>query len=245
MSQIPGQYTENQDNLDHISEIRYYTPAETASFCGISTTQLFFWEQSFPNLKSNKSDSGRRRFKKAHMMCILEIKRLLFQEGLAINEAIFRMTGSYPKSARKHSAKTYIDFDPHLRPITQNYIVNVCDVHPMTARKYMKERKAPPMACKLLSLYSNGRVLPDSWKQCFINHRGKLEFHDIGEVCENEVLNMQWMKNLHRSHVDTLQKSLANANARIAQLEQCLTEAREQLGDQPAANDQERTHVKT
>jgi len=66
-----------------------------------------------------------------------------------------------------------------------------------------------------------------------------LELHKIGEVCEDEVLNAQWLANLARNGQYLIPRELDQANERIALLEGCLDSARAELGEQPAANDRE------
>jgi DNA-binding transcriptional MerR regulator len=55
--------------------------------CQLTDTQpyvLRFWESEFPQLAPNKSRSGQRLYRKKDIDLVLEIKRLLYQEGFTI-----------------------------------------------------------------------------------------------------------------------------------------------------------------
>ena len=103
--------------------------------------------------------------------------------------------------------------------------METCGVHEKTALRYLRERKAPDMACKLLDLYGRGRVLPESGNHCFINQSGNLEIYQVGEISMSEITNTQWAKQLYKSHTRTLEQELEKAKAQIKRLEHFLAEA--------------------
>jgi len=96
---------------------------------------------------------------------------------------------------------------------------------------------APYLACRLIDLHQRGRILPERWKHSFINFRDQLEFYQIGEVSEDEVLNAQWLVSLAENNQRSIQRQLNQANERIAQLLECLDAAQSEMGQVLAAND--------
>ena len=232
------QSLEIPESIQSISENRYHTVHEVAQLCGVSASQARYWEERFSNLRPRKGKGNRRFYLKKHMLIILMIKHLLKREHLTIDQAIEYFTGKPVKKKIKRPTLVPLDLDySQVFRITPKFIMGVCDVTINAARRYISSRKAPSMAVKLIYLYANGRVLPDSWNHCFINALGKLEFHGVGEMSESEIVSMEWSRKLYYDQVKSLEHRLEKANQRIKQLEHCLDEANAQMGKVPAAND--------
>ncbi len=64
---------------------------EVCKLAGVQPYMLRFWGQEFPQLEAGKSRTGQRVFRKDQVELILEIKRLLFDEGLTIAGARKRL----------------------------------------------------------------------------------------------------------------------------------------------------------
>ncbi len=64
---------------------------EVCKLAGVQPYMLRFWGQEFPQLEAGKSRTGQRVFRRDQVELILEIKRLLFDEGLTIAGARKRL----------------------------------------------------------------------------------------------------------------------------------------------------------
>ena len=65
----------------------YYSISEVAQIVGVKPYVLRFWEKEFPTLKPKKNRSGNRVYQKKEIVLLLEIKRLLYEEGYTIEGA--------------------------------------------------------------------------------------------------------------------------------------------------------------
>jgi len=76
---------------------------EVCKLANVQPYMLRFWGQEFPQLEAEKSGTGQRTFRKDQVELILEIKHLLFDEGLTIAGARKRLdngnVGSKPVAA--------------------------------------------------------------------------------------------------------------------------------------------------
>jgi DNA-binding transcriptional MerR regulator len=62
----------------------YFKIGDVARICGVEAYVLRFWETQFPQLKPNKSGTGQRLYRRRDVELVLEIQRLLHQEGFTI-----------------------------------------------------------------------------------------------------------------------------------------------------------------
>ena len=62
----------------------YFKIGDVARICGVETYVLRFWETQFPQLKPNKSGTGQRLYRRRDVELVLEIKRLVHDEGYTI-----------------------------------------------------------------------------------------------------------------------------------------------------------------
>jgi DNA-binding transcriptional MerR regulator len=81
----------------------YFRIGEVARLCRLPTYVLRFWETEFPQLKPNKSSTGQRMYRRRDVENIIQIKRLLYQEGFTIAGARQQIR-TEAKSARGQSA---------------------------------------------------------------------------------------------------------------------------------------------
>lgn len=72
---------------------------EVCKMANVQPYMLRFWGQEFPQLEAEKSGTGQRLFRRDQVELILEIKNLLFDEGLTIAGARKRLdnAGGGPK----------------------------------------------------------------------------------------------------------------------------------------------------
>ncbi len=64
---------------------------EVCKLANVQPYMLRFWGQEFPQLEAEKSGTGQRLFRRDQVELILEIKHLLFDEGLTIAGARKRL----------------------------------------------------------------------------------------------------------------------------------------------------------
>src|SRR5256886_4518823 len=67
-----------------IPEKLYFRIGEVARLCRLPAYVLRFWETEFPQLKPSKSSTGQRMYRRREVELALEIRRLLYKEGLTI-----------------------------------------------------------------------------------------------------------------------------------------------------------------
>ncbi len=65
----------------------YFRIGEVGKLTGLESYVLRFWEKEFPMLRPVKSSSGHRMYRRKDVELLLEIKKLLYQEGFTIEGA--------------------------------------------------------------------------------------------------------------------------------------------------------------
>lgn len=76
----------------------YFRIGEVSELAETQPYVLRYWETEFPTLKPTKSPSGHRLYRRQDVEMVLEIKRLLYDEGFTIEGARKCLAGS-PLSA--------------------------------------------------------------------------------------------------------------------------------------------------
>ncbi len=88
---------------------------EVCKLANVQPYMLRFWGQEFPQLEAEKSGTGQRLFRRDQVELILEIKHLLFDEGLTIAGARKRLENAGggskavavpPAEAKDHDKRT-------------------------------------------------------------------------------------------------------------------------------------------
>ena len=78
----------------------YYPIREVAEITGVEPYVLRFWDKEFPMIRPSKGGTGQRRYRRKDIETILEIKRLLYDQGFTIAGARSQLqksaTGSDP-----------------------------------------------------------------------------------------------------------------------------------------------------
>lgn len=72
----------------------YFRIGEVAKIVGVKPYVLRYWETEFPVLKPGKTPSRHRLYRRRDVEMLLEIKRLLYQEGFTIAGAKKRLKES-------------------------------------------------------------------------------------------------------------------------------------------------------
>ena len=65
----------------------YYPIREVAEITGVEPYVLRFWEKEFPMIRPPKGSTGHRRYRRQDIEIILDIKRLLYDQGFTISGA--------------------------------------------------------------------------------------------------------------------------------------------------------------
>lgn len=81
---------------------KYYRIREVAELLGVSTSTLRFWENTFSELKPNRTRSGQRRYCIKDIEICKRLKHLRFDRGLTINGAKDAMR-AYHRYAPRHA----------------------------------------------------------------------------------------------------------------------------------------------
>ena len=74
----------------------FYKIGEISQMTGLKPFVLRFWETEFPPLYPRKGKGGQRVYTKKEFELILEIKNLLYKEGLTISGARKRLEDRKP-----------------------------------------------------------------------------------------------------------------------------------------------------
>jgi len=81
----------------------YFTIGEVADIVDVKPYTIRFWEKSIDYLKVDKGRNGRRKYQKSDIKKILDVKHLLYEEGMTIK--------GVNKHLAKRSKKNRNDFD--------------------------------------------------------------------------------------------------------------------------------------
>jgi DNA-binding transcriptional MerR regulator len=77
-------------NSTHIPDKLFFRIGEVSRIVGVPASVLRFWENEFPRIKPQRTDSGQRVYRRGDVELILTIKHLLYDQNFTI------------KGARKH-----------------------------------------------------------------------------------------------------------------------------------------------
>ena len=73
----------NSPSLE-IPDKLYFPIREVAEITGVEPYVLRFWDKEFPAIRPPKGGTGHRRYRRKDIEIILEIKRLLYDQGFTI-----------------------------------------------------------------------------------------------------------------------------------------------------------------
>jgi len=66
----------------------YFTISKASEIVGVDTHVLRFWEKGFSIIMINKTKNGRRYYSSSDIKNLLDIKKLLYEDGFTIRGAI-------------------------------------------------------------------------------------------------------------------------------------------------------------
>jgi DNA-binding transcriptional MerR regulator len=92
-----------EPKMPQIPDRLYFRIGDVSELLGVEPYVLRFWETEFPTLQPRKSKTGHREYKRKDVELLLEINRLLYDEGFTISGAR-KALKERGKSARKKSA---------------------------------------------------------------------------------------------------------------------------------------------
>lgn len=74
-----------------IPEKQYFKIGEVAEIAGVEPYVLRYWETEFKTIRPEKTRSNQRLYRRRDVETVLEIKRLLYEEGFRIDGAKRRL----------------------------------------------------------------------------------------------------------------------------------------------------------
>jgi len=83
----------------------YYKIGEVCEIVGVEAHVLRFWETEFPALAPPKSKNGQRTYRPGDIELILEIRKLLYEDGYTIAGARKRITMNSAAAKKRTSEK--------------------------------------------------------------------------------------------------------------------------------------------
>jgi len=90
---------------------------EVCKLANVQPYMLRFWGTEFPQLEAEKSGTGQRLYSKDQVELILEIRRLLFDEGLTIAGARKKVTAMESGGGKPQAkAEEMADTEPEEKP---------------------------------------------------------------------------------------------------------------------------------
>jgi DNA-binding transcriptional MerR regulator len=86
-----GSVKREVDTVARIPDKHYFKIGEVAELAGVEPYVIRYWESEFRSLRPQKSRSNQRLFRRKDVERILEIRRLLYEEGYKIEGARRRL----------------------------------------------------------------------------------------------------------------------------------------------------------
>ena len=87
----------------------FYKIGEVSQITGLEAYVLRFWESEFPALHPKKSKGNQRVYTKKEIDLVLQIKQLLYQEGLTIAGAKKKLAGVQGKPRPEQKETLHYD----------------------------------------------------------------------------------------------------------------------------------------
>jgi DNA-binding transcriptional MerR regulator len=108
-----------------IPDKHYFKIGEVAELAGVEPYVIRYWESEFRSLRPQKSRSNQRLFRRKDVERILEIRRLLYEEGYKIEGARRRLEQGEPAA---------VDTAPDSAPAPKSPSVSALRSHVAEAR---------------------------------------------------------------------------------------------------------------
>jgi len=106
------------DQLE-LSNKLYFRIGEVAKIVGVKPYVLRYWETEFPILKPGKTPSRHRLYRRRDVETLLDIKRLLYEEGFTIAGAKKRLKDGQRSSAEAPPSQADPEVSLPIRPDQQ------------------------------------------------------------------------------------------------------------------------------
>lgn len=92
----------------------FFRIGDVGELADVEPYVLRFWETEFPQLSPKKTSSGQRRYRRKDVAMVLEIKRLLYDEGYTIAGArkVLRERSKNKRRAKPAQAQSALPFTP-------------------------------------------------------------------------------------------------------------------------------------
>ena len=74
----------SEPSTPQIPDRLFFRIGDVGELAGVETYVLRFWEGEFPTLAPKKTSNGQRQYRRKDVETVLEIKRLLYDEGYTI-----------------------------------------------------------------------------------------------------------------------------------------------------------------
>jgi DNA-binding transcriptional MerR regulator len=97
----------------------YFKIGDVARICGLETYVLRFWESQFPQLKPNKSGTGQRLYRRREVELVLEIKRLVHEQGYTLPGARQALDHQSRRSGPQDAKNVQVIAEPAPEPPAQ------------------------------------------------------------------------------------------------------------------------------
>ena len=92
--------------MQFIPKKLYYKIREVSEIVGVEPHVLRFWETEFPALSPPKSRSGHRTYRPRDVELLLQIRKLLYEDGFTIAGARKRLNARKPGASESHIPST-------------------------------------------------------------------------------------------------------------------------------------------
>jgi len=102
-----------------LSRKLYYTIGEVAEITGVKAHVLRYWESEFPHLRPRKDRGGARRYRRADIEQLLEIRELLYEQGYRIagaRQVLEERRRGQPTAGQSPSGQLALGFEQLDRP---------------------------------------------------------------------------------------------------------------------------------
>jgi DNA-binding transcriptional MerR regulator len=90
-----SRWAESSGTADSYARIpqdkKYFRIGEVSRIIGVEPYVLRYWEGEFPQIRPARADSNQRTYQRKDLEMLLDIKRLLYEEGLTIQGAKKRL----------------------------------------------------------------------------------------------------------------------------------------------------------
>jgi len=99
----------SEQETPQIPDRLFFRIGDVSQLTGLEAYVLRFWEAEFPTLSPKKTSSGQRQYRRKDVETVLEIKRLLYDEGYTIagaRKAMKARSRQKKKAPRKQGQST-------------------------------------------------------------------------------------------------------------------------------------------